>query len=129
MGGGDVNDILVIDDDSAVRDTLRRVLESAGFRVRVAADGEQGLEAFRHETAALVITDIIMPEKEGMATIMDLRAMAPSLPILAISGGGRVGNADFLNMAKRLGATEILGKPFDGDALVARVRQLLGLDE
>jgi DNA-binding response OmpR family regulator len=124
-----VTDILVIDDDSAVRATLRRVLEAAGFRVRVAADGEQGLEDFRRQAAALVITDIIMPEKEGMATIMDLRAMAPSLPILAISGGGRVGNADFLNMAKRLGATDILGKPFDADALVARVRQLLDAAE
>jgi DNA-binding response OmpR family regulator len=121
-----MSDILVIDDDPAVRATVSRVLQSAGFQVRVAVDGAEGLNAFRRQQPALVITDIIMPEKEGMATIMDMRALTPSLPILAISGGGRAGNVDFLAMAKRLGATEILGKPFEADALVARVRQMLG---
>lgn len=122
-----IPDILVIDDNAAVRAITKRALESAGFRVRVAADGRQGIVAFRHQPASLVITDIVMPEKEGIEVIRELRSMAPSLPILAISGYCHGGIINYLQMALRLGATAILDKPFRADALIGRIRQMLNI--
>jgi DNA-binding response OmpR family regulator len=117
--------VLVIDDDRIVRDALRQVLQKAGYGVTCAADGVAGLAAFRAHRPDLIITDIIMPEKEGIETIIEVRAEAPDLPILAISGGARVGNADFLQIARRLGATDILPKPFEPKELLAKVEACL----
>jgi CheY-like chemotaxis protein len=120
--------VLVIDDDRIVRDALRQVLQKAGYSVTCAADGVRGLAAFRENRPDLVITDIIMPEKEGIETIIEIRAQAPDLPILAISGGARIGNADFLQIAKRLGATDVLPKPFEPKELLAKVEACLAAD-
>jgi DNA-binding response OmpR family regulator len=117
--------ILVIDDDRAVRFTTQMILEDEGYEVICAVDGEQGLRAFERASPQLVITDIIMPNKEGIETIMQIRSRDSKTPILAISGGGRIGNADFLQMAQRLGANEILAKPFKPQELVAAARRLL----
>jgi DNA-binding response OmpR family regulator len=117
--------ILVIDDDHAVRLTIQVFLERAGHEVICAADGEQGLRAFASDSPQLVITDIIMPNKEGIETIMQIRERDATIPIIAMSGGGRVGNADFLKMAARLGANEVLAKPFERQDLTAAVRRLL----
>jgi DNA-binding response OmpR family regulator len=113
--------ILVIDDSPAVRSTMARILESAGYKVVLANDGLQGIAAFRKEPPDLVITDIVMPEEEGIATIRRMLSERPSTKIIAISGGGRVGNIDFLKLARKMGASEALPKPFDPESLLAIV--------
>jgi two-component system, chemotaxis family, chemotaxis protein CheY len=117
--------ILVIDDDAIVRETVIQVLEDHGHQVRSAEDGRRGVAAFRAERPDLVITDIIMPEQEGIQTITEIRALAPGAKIIAISGGGRIGNADFLKMARHLGAADVVAKPFDPDELASRVDRCL----
>jgi len=117
--------VLVIDDDALVRDTIVRILERKGYTVLVAADGVRGLRMFHAEHPDLVITDIIMPEKEGLETIREIRGKQPDTKIIAISGGARIGNMDFLRMAGELGASEIMPKPFDPADLVNLVSRCL----
>jgi CheY-like chemotaxis protein len=118
--------ILVIDDDVVVRETLMLILEDKGYEVVSAEDGERGLSVFRSEAPDLVITDIIMPEKEGIQTIREIRALRPLAKIVAISGGGRIGNTDFLRIAQQLGAVDVISKPFDPDEFVERIDRCLG---
>jgi DNA-binding response OmpR family regulator len=118
--------ILVIDDDEAVRYAIRRAFREEGFTVAVAADGGQGLELVDAVSPALVITDLIMPEKEGLETIRELRKRRPDLPIIAISGGGRVVGCDFLDVARKLGANEALVKPFEPEQLIEAANRQLG---
>jgi DNA-binding response OmpR family regulator len=117
--------ILVIDDEPAVRYAVTRILESSGFEVTTAPDGVRGMSQFHAWNPALVITDLIMPEQEGMQTIKLIRQAEPAVKILAISGGGRLVNVDFLQVARRFGADEILAKPFGSRELLATVRRLL----
>jgi DNA-binding response OmpR family regulator len=117
--------ILVIDDDQNVRVTLRRILASAGHDVHEAGDGDSGLALCSEIAPALVITDILMPEKEGIETIRELKRAHPSVRIIAISGGGRSGIMDFLDMARQLGADDALQKPFRRAELLAVVDRLL----
>jgi len=117
--------ILVIDDDAMVRQAPIRVLENSGYEVQCAPDGRQGLRAFRIRRPDLVISDIIMPEMEGIETIMELRILSRDCPIIAISGGGRLGKADFLAVAKKLGATATLNKPFETEDLLRTVANCL----
>lgn len=88
--------VLVIDDEDLVRDMLRRALESAGIEVVVAADGREGLKAYLANPTDVVVTDILMPEKEGIETIIELKREHPNVKIVAISGGDPAGNTDFL---------------------------------
>jgi len=118
--------ILVIDDDVLVRDTITRILERKGYQVLVAGDGARGVSMFRSEQPDLVITDIIMPEKEGLATIREIREECPNAKIVAISGGARIGNMEFLDIAGKLGASEIIAKPFDPSDLLNLVSRCLG---
>ncbi len=117
--------ILVVDDDEQVRTTLRQTLEREGYDVVDAHDGNAGMKRFWKEGADLVITDIIMAEKEGLETIMVLSRDFPEVKIIAISGGGRVGPDEYLSMAKKFGAHLTLTKPFDREALLSAVRELL----
>jgi two-component system, chemotaxis family, chemotaxis protein CheY len=117
--------ILVIDDDAAVLHSLSAILEDAGFLVHTASDGVKGLAAFRAHRPTLVLTDIIMPEKEGIAVTMEIRRECPSARIIAMSGGGRIGKGDFLEIASELGADATLAKPFDGDQLLKAVLQAM----
>ncbi len=107
--------ILVIDDDDQVRGMLRQMLERAGYEVIEAPDGEEGMRLYREAPSDLVIMDLIMPEKEGIETIMELRQRKPGLKIIAMSGGGRVGNTQYLHLAKSLGADNVMPKPFTMD--------------
>jgi len=118
--------VLVIDDDSLVRDNIVRILERQGYQVLVASDGVRGLRMFRSEQPDLVITDVIMPEKDGIETIREIRGDCPDAKIIAISGGGRIGNVDFLKVAEKVGASEIIAKPFDPSVLVNVVSRCLG---
>ena len=117
--------ILVIDDEDEVRSMLRQMLEHAGHEVSEAVNGAVGIEIYERETSDLIITDIIMPEKEGVETIITLRRSNPALPIIAISGGGRLDATDFLSMAEKLGARHTLTKPFRRDQLLDAVRDCL----
>lgn len=117
--------ILVIDDDDDFRKMVRRMLQSAGHEVVEAGDGVTGVKTFKAGPAPLVITDILMPEGEGMETITQLRRINPALKILAISGSGNVENYDYLAMAERLGANASLRKPFKSGELLDVVTRLL----
>ncbi len=114
--------VLIIDDDEDIRFILRRALESAGYQVREASDGAAGLKRFREQRPDLVMTDIIMPEREGVETIMALRKESPETAIIAMSGGG---GADYLEMAIKLGAVRAFSKPFSLAAVVGAVYEIL----
>jgi CheY-like chemotaxis protein len=103
--------ILVIDDDEPVRTTVRETLEHFGHTVIEARNGTEGLALFSHAHADLVITDIVMPEKDGLEVLRELRSMRPSVKIIAISGAGRDRGAVYLNTAKLMGAATVLPKP------------------
>ncbi|MBV8651865.1 MAG: response regulator, partial [Alphaproteobacteria bacterium] len=92
--------IVVIDDDAMVRTAVTRILEAEGFQVALAGDGREGLKLMHSLQPRLVITDIIMPEMEGIETIREMRRERSDLKIMAISGGARMGNANFLDMAR-----------------------------
>ena len=117
--------VLVIDDDAGVRDLMQRVLADAGYLVACAVNGMDGLKTFQEFRPDLVVTDMIMPGKEGIETIRDLRSHDPAVPIIAVSGGGRVGSLDVLSLAEKFGANRILAKPFSGSALLNAVRGVL----
>src|SRR5262245_57264197 len=117
--------ILVIDDDEDVRDFIKRALESAGHRVIEAGDGQRGLSIFREQAAHVVITDILMPRKEGIETIRDFRRLYPGVRIIGISGGGASGFMDFLQAALAMGADHVLHKPFRPKTLIELVDGLL----
>ncbi len=113
--------ILVIDDEELARFTVRKYLMSAGHSVIEAKDGLEGLALQDKDPCDLVITDIIMPEKEGLETILELRQADSGLPIIAISGGGREGYSDYLEAARPFGANCSLAKPFSQDDLLSAV--------
>lgn len=117
--------ILVTDDEALVRLTLRKILEKEGHCVLEAGNGAQASAVTAEISIDLLITDIIMPEREGIETIMALRKTQPQLRILAISGGGRSASLDYLTTAELLGANATLSKPFGKDALLAVVKTLL----
>ena len=117
--------ILLIDDDPLVAFTVERMLEGGGFSVIRAGDGEKGLRLLKEGKFDLVITDIIMPVKEGIETIREIREYDSRLPVIAVSGGGHGSGGNYLRMAQALGATEILTKPFDQDELLGAVKRCL----
>lgn len=117
--------ILIIEDNLVLLKSLAERFASAGAAVLVASEGASGLRQFRKQRPDLVITDIIMPDKEGIETISEIRALDPELPVLAISGGGRVEASAFLDLAKRLGATDIMAKPFRSQDIMDRAKKLL----
>ena len=120
--------ILVIDDDEQMRVLLRQVMEWSGFTVDDAENGRKGMQIQRRQPVDLVITDLIMPEQEGLETISLLKKEFPAVKIVAISGGGRIGPEAYLPAARELGADLVFSKPFDVKEFVAAVRGLLGND-
>ncbi len=120
--------ILVIDDDETIRALLRTILEREGYRVVDAPDGSSGIRRYQESPTDLVITDLIMPGKEGIETIRDLRREFPHVKIIAVSGGGRIGPDSYLKMAKGVGALRTLSKPFDRLALLKAVEEVLEMD-
>lgn len=117
--------ILVIEDDFAVRELILQTLSRAGYQVIAAGDGVEGLNLFREKNPALVITDIVMHQKEGLQTIIELKQEAPGVKVIAMSGGGRYCNADYLKLAKKFGARRTVSKPFMRDELLASVKEVL----
>ncbi len=116
----------MIDDDDAIVTSLTSVLAHEGHDVAGAHDGREGLAIFAERPVDLVVVDIFMPEKEGLETILELRRHGADVKIIAMSGGGGKGIADYLEAARHLGADRTLRKPFSMDEFVEVTREVLG---
>jgi CheY-like chemotaxis protein len=116
--------ILLVDDDEQFRSMLSESLRLAGYEVTEARDGREGIELCDH-VSDLIITDLIMPEKEGLETIQEYRRKDPEVKIIAISGGSRHGSIDYLKMAKAFGARQVLAKPFARQEILEVITQVL----
>jgi CheY-like chemotaxis protein len=119
--------ILLVDDDDAVRDILRKALQAAGHEVEEASNGALALAAYRRRPSDVVITDLVMPEKDGLEAIIELRRLDPAVKIIAMSGGGRTLGPPqlYLESARTFGALDILSKPFTVSALLKAVSEVL----
>ena len=117
--------LLVIDDNELVRTTIARMLTSDGHEVATADNGVSGLAVASEAVFDLVVVDILMPEKDGIETIMELRLDQPALKLIGISGGGHAGGLDFLEAALQLGADATLKKPIALNRLLTTFRDLL----
>ncbi|MCK4763931.1 MAG: response regulator [Candidatus Aminicenantes bacterium] len=118
--------ILVIDDERQICEMLRKKLESVGYAVAEAPNGKVGLKLHKENLFDLIITDIFMPEKEGLETIRELKQDFPQLKIIAITGGYSSGPEELLNVARMLGADRTFPKPFKLKEIVEAINQLLG---
>jgi CheY-like chemotaxis protein len=115
--------ILLIEDEDSLRTMLRETIEHFGHTVIEARNGKEGLERFQHANADLVITDIVMPEMDGLEVLMALRNRHPPVKVIAISGAQSV--EDYLDSARLMGAAKVLLKPFGSEALMAAINKLL----
>ena len=114
--------VLVVDDQDQVRQLIRETLEQAGYEVEEACDGKEGLDRYRVRSTDLVIMDILMPDQDGLETIVTLRQEFPDIRIIAMTGGSdTVGIPNFLDVAKMLGARRTLQKPFELKVLLEAV--------
>lgn len=120
--------ILVIDDDPELRDIMRRVLEGAGYTVLEARTGREGLHHCQTSPIALVITDMFLPDHDGVDLLRALQTWVPVPKIIAISGGGRLRDREALVLARELGADRVWHKPVSLMDLLATVRALLAGD-
>ncbi len=117
--------ILLIDDDTALRTMLRLTLIHFGHTVTEAGNGREGLARFTQPGIDLVITDIVMPDVEGLEVLMALRLKQPPVKIIAISGGGRGSATDYLRVATQMGAAKVLAKPFSNETLIRTINEVM----
>jgi DNA-binding NtrC family response regulator len=117
--------ILIIDDESQIRSMLRLMLERVGYEIAEAPDGIEGIRQYRENPADLIITDLIMPNKDGIGMIIDLKKEFPKVKIIAMSGGGVNRPEGYLDGAKKLGATRTLTKPIDREEMLKAVKDSL----
>lgn len=117
--------ILVVDDDEGVRLTISYVLSMVGYEIMLTKNGREALDVFADYRPDLVIVDLVMPEKEGAQTIFEIKSIAPSTKIIAMSGGARLSNVNILQRARDAGADRILSKPFQLDKLTSLVERIL----
>lgn len=117
--------ILITDDNPAIRTLLTEILEANGHEVETASEGAAALKRLRAHPFEILITDIFMPEKDGIELIMEVRILHPELRVIAISGGGPGVGVDLLNPAKRLGAMRVLRKPVSRADLLQAVKEVL----
>lgn len=117
--------ILVVDDEEGLRSVARKALEGAGHTVLEAGDGRVAMAILESTVPDLVITDLLMPEQEGLQTIREIRRRRIATSVLAVSGGGRTARMDFLDIAKDIGADRTLAKPFRVRELLTTVEEML----
>ena len=113
--------ILLIDDDQECREAIRVALENLGHVVFEAADGKTGMARVAEAGIELIITDVLMPGTDGVEVIGAMRRLHPQVKIIAMSGGGHVSGTNYLKLAKKMGATEVLAKPFSQDELAETI--------
>lgn len=118
-------DILLVDDEPMIREGLKMALEMEGHRAFTAADGNEAIRMVEESKPQLIITDIIMPESDGIEVICTVKESNPDIKILAISGGGRISANDHLRIARQLGATGVLAKPFSTEELICEINKLM----
>jgi len=116
---------LVVDDDEGIREMLALILKRRGLEVVLASDGREGVKTFSEQNFDLVVTDLIMPDKEGIEMILEIRAMKRPVRIIAISGGGRVDQSMHLHLARSVGADRVLSKPFMPREFILLVDEVL----
>jgi len=121
--------ILIVEDENDIREMLKVSLTRRKFTVLEAENGKDAITHFKPAVTDLVITDLIMPEEDGLKVIMRLREMKPSLKIIAISGGGKAGPASYLNLAKALGADAVYSKPFSVNDMIRKIEELLVIEQ
>ncbi len=117
--------ILIVEDDKELREMLKVSLIRHKYSVIEATDGKDAISHFKPSIIDLVVTDLIMPEEDGLKVIMKLRELKPQLKIIAISGGGKAGPGSYLKLAKALGADAVFSKPFSINDLVSKIESLL----
>ena len=117
--------ILLVDDDEQFRSMLSESLRREGYDVTEAQDGREGMQLYREHPSDLIVTDLIMPEKEGLETIQEFRRDYPEAKIIAISGGSRHGSSDYLKIARTFGARQVLAKPFSRQEILEAITQVL----
>lgn len=117
--------VLIVEDDKELREMLKMSLQRRGFAVQEAENGKEAISHFKPLLTDLVVTDLIMPEEDGLKVVIKLRELKPTIKIIAISGGGKVGPGSYLNLAKALGADAIYSKPFSIKDLIVKIEQLL----
>ena len=117
--------IMVVDDERQTRMMLRQMLERANYEVMEAENGYEAIQIFRQHPVDLIIMDLIMPRKEGIETIIEMRAEFPYIKIIAMSGGGRVSSGPYLELAAKLGALRTLAKPIEREVLLDSIREVL----
>jgi CheY-like chemotaxis protein len=119
--------ILVIDDEPSIQILLKKMIERGGFDVLTASDGKQGMALVHTHSVDLVVTDLIMPEKEGIEVIMELQKIRPDIPVIAISGGGLNSSESYLRIAREAGAHAVLEKPVERTMLLQTIENLLSM--
>ena len=121
--------ILLVEDDKELREMLKISLLRNNYTVLEAENGKDAIVHFKPLLTDLVVTDLIMPEEDGLKVVIKLKELKPSIKIIAISGGGKVGPGSYLNLAKALGADAIYSKPFSINDLVVKIEELLGTEQ
>jgi CheY-like chemotaxis protein len=121
--------ILIVEDEKDLREMLKVSLTRRKFTVLEAENGKDAITRFKPAVTDLVITDLIMPDEDGLKVIMKLRELKPAIKIIAISGGGKAGPASYLNLAKALGADAIYSKPFSVNDMINKIEELLGVEQ
>lgn len=121
--------ILIVEDDKDLREMLKASLLKKRFSVIEASNGNEALLRFKPSLTDLVITDLIMPDEDGLKVIIKIKELKPSTKIIAISGGGKAGPGNYLNLAKALGADEVFSKPFSITVMISKIEELLHLEQ
>ncbi len=117
--------ILVVEDDDDLRIMLKESLERRKHKITEASNGREALNKFKPSITDLVITDLLMPEQDGIGLILELRKIKPGIKVVAISGGGKIGPSNYLDMAKALGADAVFPKPFNLMQFIEEIEKLI----
>lgn len=121
--------VLIVDDDDQIRGMLCETFTQAGYDILSASNGLEALDIVNELPCDIIVADILMPEKEGIEMIMELRLQRPDMPVIAMSGGGHVGAGKYLDIAERLGVKATFQKPFDRRKLLRAVKEILAEGE
>ncbi len=121
--------VLIIEDEAELREMIKTTLIRRKYTVMEASNGKEALLHFKPSMTDLVVTDLIMPEEDGLKVIIKLKELKPSLKIIAVSGGGKAGPGGYLNLAKALGAHAVISKPFSINDLIVKIEELLDKEQ